>query len=326
MDTPQDFSQNHRADLLPPEATAWLQQHAEEDAASIEEMWHLTAFLQSDPAEARPSAKHIDGMEARIAAAIQQPDRAPMRRVRHRVLRRWPVLAAAASLVLAVGLGFWLQPVEHIASAGTMATIDLPDGSAVTLNSGSRLSYQRPFTWFARRVQLHGEAYFAVTPAEAPFVVETFNGAVTVLGTRFNVRAWPESNAAATEVVLEEGSVQLAAGQQAGVPVILQPGQMSRILADAPQPTPPAPVAVETKMAWRAGAFRFLDTPLGDVLDELARRTNQTIRVSDPALREARVGIILDEVESVEAVLAILSEIRDLRFEQTAEGFVVSPL
>lgn len=324
MGTPHDLPLNHREDALPPEAMVWLEEHADTDAASMQEMWHLTAFLQDDLAAARPSTEQIKGMETHITAAIRTADRAPVRRVHLRVLRRWPAIAMAASFVILVGLGFWLQPVQHTASAGTMATIDLPDGTSVTLNSGSRLSYWRPFTWFTRRVELHGEAYFAVTPAEAPFVVETFNGAVTVLGTRFNVRAWPEANTAATEVVLEEGSVQLAADRQTGQSVILQPGQISRIIGNAPQPTPPTSVEVNAKMAWRAGAFRFLDAPLGDVLDELARRTNQTIRVSDPALRELRVAVILDTVESVEAVLTILSEIRDLRYEQTAEGFLLS--
>lgn len=324
MEDNTNLSSPSRQDGLPPESLAWLEEHQEPNPTAFEEVWHLTAFLQDDVQAAQPSQLHVNYMEAQISAATRQRDRASAQRRHFRLLRRWPALAAAAALVLLLGLGWWLRPVVYTAPAGAMATADLPDGTTVTLNSGSTLSYQRPFSGNTRHVTLEGEAYFDVTQAAAPFVVETFNSAVTVLGTRFNVRAWPDGHTATTEVVLEEGRVQLAAREAVPGSVVLEPGQVSRVIADAPAPTPPAPIAMENKMAWRSGGFRFLDTPLGDVLDELGRRTQTTISVSDPTLRDLHVSVLLTTLESPEAVLAIIAEMRNLHYEPTTNGYQLS--
>src|SRR5690606_693130 len=114
-------------------------------------------------------------------------------------------MAAAAVVVVGLGAALWLRPTVHRAPLGERLAVVLPDGSRVELNSGSRLAYRRTFGWRARRVDLHGEAFFDVVPADVPFTVRTFNSAVTVLGTRFNVRAWPDDEQAETAVVLEEG-------------------------------------------------------------------------------------------------------------------------
>jgi ferric-dicitrate binding protein FerR (iron transport regulator) len=227
-------------------------------------------------------------------------------------------------LLLAAGL-FWLRPLTVLTPTGELVVAHLPDGSEVELNSGSRLTYRRPFGWRTRRVRLSGEAFFDVAHDAAPFVVETFNSTVTVLGTRFNVRAWPEGDAAATTVVLERGRVRLAAGPDAGQAVVLGPGQMSGVAAGSTAPAPPVSVSVDEALVWRQRGLHFTDAPVGAILDELERRTGTRITVTKPALRELRATLLLEQMDDAEAVLAILAEMHGLRYRSVEGGYELAP-
>jgi len=86
--------------------------------------------------------------------------------------------------------------------------VALPDGSVVLLNQNSELEYQKEFG--DRQVTLQGEAFFKVHKAEVPFVVNTSNGQITVLGTSFNVKEDEKQ----LEVEVETGSVELKVKDQ----------------------------------------------------------------------------------------------------------------
>ena len=105
---------------------------------------------------------------------------------------RW--LAVAAVLIIGViGARMWFAPVTLTVPYGETASIQLSDGSMVELNSGSTIKYARSFG-DERRVSLQGEAFFDVEKETRPFIVETFNGSVRVLGTTFNVKAWDDES------------------------------------------------------------------------------------------------------------------------------------
>jgi ferric-dicitrate binding protein FerR (iron transport regulator) len=107
----------------------------------------------------------------------------------------WLRVAAIAAVLLG-GTSLWYQiPVTHTAPAGERVAVPLPDGSDVQLNAGSVLRHRRGFTLLpgvaagSRSVRLDGEAFFDVEPTGRPFEVQAGEARVTVLGTRFNVRA-----------------------------------------------------------------------------------------------------------------------------------------
>ena len=80
-------------------------------------------------------------------------------------------------------------------SGDTMVQLDLPDGSQVWLNHHSRIAYQDDFNSDTRTVTLTGEAFFEVKQdRQKPFIIETNNARIKVLGTSFNVRAYEETN------------------------------------------------------------------------------------------------------------------------------------
>ena len=125
--------------------------------------------------------------------------------------RRW-MLRIAAVLVLGLGVfAAWRAlsgpSTQTLTASAELVTATLPDGTMVTLNANSSLSY--PEAWGSQReVTLTGEAYFEVTPnPDQPFVIHTGDADVKVLGTAFNVRALPDQPT--VEVAVESGTVAM---------------------------------------------------------------------------------------------------------------------
>jgi ferric-dicitrate binding protein FerR (iron transport regulator) len=99
----------------------------------------------------------------------------------------------------------------------------LPDGSKVWLNAASSIRYPTAFAGNERRVEITGEAYFEVTKnPEKPFIVVTDQASVTVLGTHFNVMAYPEESSVQTTLL--EGLVKVT-GNNTQQTNIINPGQ-----------------------------------------------------------------------------------------------------
>jgi len=124
----------------------------------------------------------------------------------------WMRIAAVLLLVVVSGLVvnyFITQPTLQVhRTADTMELITLPDGSSVSLNRNSELSYDKSFGKEKREVSLIGEGFFeVVADASTPFVVTTGGAIVTVVGTSFNVRGYSDSDE--LEVVVETGVVRL---------------------------------------------------------------------------------------------------------------------
>ena len=114
-----------------------------------------------------------------------------------------------------------LKPVNEIAiDRGSRTKIQLPDGSQVWVNSGSKLTYEGRFDGSAREVHLEGEAYFdVVKDAAHPFIVHTSGIDIKVLGTTFNVKAYKVDRT--IEATLIHGSIEVLHHNQPGAPTII---------------------------------------------------------------------------------------------------------
>ena len=151
--------------------------------------------------------------------------------------KRWGIYAGMAAVIAAVIFLYpfmnaakpgkktvSLKPVNEIAiNKGSRTKIQLPDGSQVWVNSGSKLIYEGRFEGNTREVHLDGEAYFdIVKDAAHPFIVHTEGIDIKVLGTVFNVKAY---NADRTiEATLIHGSIEVLNHNQPGAPnIILKP-------------------------------------------------------------------------------------------------------
>lgn len=103
-----------------------------------------------------------------------------------------------------------LAAVEQTSDNGQQRDIILPDGTRIKLNAGSVLSYPAQFADNVREVTLTGEAFFQVVPMkDAPFIIRTGKVTTKVLGTSFNIRAYPENDD--VQIAVVEGKVKVSA-------------------------------------------------------------------------------------------------------------------
>ncbi|MEM6647228.1 MAG: FecR domain-containing protein [Bacteroidota bacterium] len=296
------------------------------DAAGLCTVWQRAVR----PATPAPDASRIAAIWQTLKAATTKtptPDQRRDRPARQRTASRRPrvpmwsgVLATALALVVAVVV-FWPQPAVPLtfeAVAGETSTVTLPDGSTVTLNAASTLTFAEADG--ERRATLTGEAFFDVAhDADHPFVVETFNAEVTVLGTQFNTRAWPSE--AATQVAVQEGQVALA-NPVTEAAVILTEGLASSLAADDTHPADAERTNLLLTPAWRTGGIAFRARPYGDIFAELERRFAVQI-TADAAVEALRRSIYKQEVSSPRDVLNDLTAGTTLNYRVTSRGFEV---
>ncbi|WP_423126876.1 FecR family protein [Gaoshiqia sp. Z1-71] len=249
------------------------------------------------------------------------PDAGLLGRIHHQIaltenkrpgktIRFYQISFRVASVViigLLITLAFFYQSVQspdsefalHFSTpAGAKANFELPDGSIVSLNSGSEMSYSANFKK-NRNVQLKGEAYFEVKKNKGTFSVTTAYGNILVLGTGFNVKAYADDQFVTT---LEHGSLEIstATGKE-----ILKPG--SQAFLDEKNQLQVKSVDVRDFVSWKDGKLIFVRQPLDEVLKMLERWYNVNIEMD---LKEAKnlwfTGTI--EMETISEVLEIIGQ------------------
>jgi ferric-dicitrate binding protein FerR (iron transport regulator) len=241
----------------------------------------------------------------------------------------WAV-AASVLLLIAAGALFWRQPATITASAGEHVVATLPDGSTVELNSGTTLSYPRRFsTWLLvpadhRVVRLQGEAFFDVKPAARPFIVETFNARIEVLGTQFNVRARADHDTGETQVTLAKGRVRIQAAERPADAVTLaEAGQTSRVQASS-TPTPSRAVGIDRALAWRQQGFAVSDWPLPAILAELERRYDLRITVRGTVVHGDSMTLYYPRHTEAETIIHDIAVAKGLAYRATSRGFEIT--
>lgn len=150
--------------------------------------------------------------------------------------------------------------------AGRRQQITLCDGTQVWLNAASSLRFPLNFSKQYRKVEMKGEAYFKVThDHQRPFQVISPSQLISVLGTEFNLRAFPGETSRTT---LIRGLVKVT-GELKKSPLILHPGEQSILTKDGKLYSQPADLEAET--AWRDGAISFQGKTFGENMSEIAR-------------------------------------------------------
>jgi ferric-dicitrate binding protein FerR (iron transport regulator) len=153
-----------------------------------------------------------------------------------------------------------------------------------------------------RTVQLEGEALFEIRrDASRPFVVQVHNVTMTVLGTSFNVRSYPESNYIATTLI--EGSLRVEAGKNA---YTLLPGKQSRIHKIS-QENQIREVNTENVTGWIDGKLHFQLTPLSEMVAILERAFSVNIHVKNSPLLQKSFTGKFEHGESLEQIMEVLN-------------------
>lgn len=192
--------------------------------------------------------------------------------------------------------------IEIVSPHGARTKFQLPDGTQGWLNSGSSLKYANNFL-SERKISLIGEAWFEVAHnARKPFVVHTKVLDVQVLGTKFNVTAFPDENV--TEVVLQEGKVNVS-GYKGLYKLDMKPDEKFTYDKKLQSGTIQE-VKASQFSAWKDGLLVFRNEPLAEVLKRVSRWYNVDIVLNDPKLENVRYRATFQE-EQVEEVIRLIS-------------------
>jgi len=236
-----------------------------------------------------------------------------------------PFLRYAAVFVLAFVLGsvslYFFGKSEHSELSGCYNTIEVPygersqislyDGTKVWLNSGTKFRYPVVFGSRTRDVFIEGEAFFAVAKdQEHPFVVNAGQLKVEVLGTHFNVCAYPEDREFST--TLEEGSVK-AVETETGQGIKLIPGEQMVLHRETNQMRQ-LKVNTELYTSWKENLLRFDDAPFEDVIKKMERWYDVKITL-DPTLDSKERYTLTIKTESLREMLQLLSRTTKINYE-----------
>lgn len=222
----------------------------------------------------------------------------------------WLRIAAAVFIIAAISWAIFFistKPVKQILATAdeSVLTDTLPDGSFVTINKHSSLSYPSRFKDDTRSVELKGEAFFNVVPDKRkPFVIDVNDIKITVVGTSFNVKSYNGT----TEVIVETGVVRVTKG---GKTVELKPNER---LVTKQQDSLFAKEIAEDKLYnyYRTKEFVCDETPLWKLINVVNEAYGTNIIIGDASLRNLRLTTKFNN-ESLEQVLNIISLTFDIK-------------
>ena len=319
---------------------AWLRTSPEH----IREFLAVSAIWSAMPGvSARPSAEELVRMARTQANVIPVPglERFPARKSQSRRIlrRRWAGRAAAAAVLALAAAAILLEIIPggnrnlHATGIGEHASVPLPDGSAVTLNTRStiRVAYS------AQHRDVHlvgGEALFEVEEdVSRPFRVITQQGVIEALGTQFNVRVHADE----VTVTVVEGVVAVSAGdyrpdaggqpadlslrEDAPSTVQIRTGQQLRLRSGSPA-AEVIETALEKTITWRERRLVFEALPLEQVIEEFNRYNDPPAVIDSESLKSLPISGVFRS-DDLESFLQFLSQMELAEFSERDDGAIV---
>ncbi|HTE28605.1 FecR family protein [Flavitalea sp.] len=267
------------------------------------------------------STQEMEDLSVEIFASIKKEiSRTEGNGQRGRVIKLWHKVSVAAILVVILtGSIYYLSP--NSKTETSYATIDklskenrffrLPDGSTIILGSGSKLNYPSSFDGAAtREVYLEGQAFFDIkhNPSK-PFIVHTGELATTVLGTAFNIKAFPTDQNITVSVV--RGKVKVA-DKNKTLGVIRPDEQIEYFKPNAKivQKT----VDAKTYLRWKEQDLLLDDVTFSEVAEILEERFNVNIAFGDSAMKNNRFTTTLKIDEKLDEILLSICEFNAATF------------
>ncbi len=257
--------------------------------------------------------------------------------VRHSNLRKLvmnPFLRMAAAvivgaLLLVSGYRVWYKPIAKVdlleisSTDQIVNTFSLPDGTLVSLNTNTRIKYPKKFGRTTREISIEGEAFFEVKPNKSkPFIIHAGKAQIKVLGTSFNVSAYPEAKQ--VEVIVETGKVQvfnkIDEVKQTNE-LILTPGDkgtlvyLSNSLLKTTNQNP-------NFLAWKTHSLIFKATSLDEVIENLKKVYNVDIRLADPTLNRLRLTAQFNNY-SLDFILKIIETTFQIEVQRVNGQYIV---
>ena len=294
---------------LPPRyrrlVASWLLsgESGQEQLQALERIWN-EAPQADDGALAEALSTHRSRREA-----YEEARRRTLR------LRRRLRYAAAVVLPLLLVVAAWTASCRYHAAESRMAVCQVPDGQTrrlqlsdgtrLTVNGGSKVIYPEKFGHSgSRNVFVSGEVFFDVAhDAARPFVVNAENLTIKVLGTRFNLRAYPDENCITTTLL--RGSVRVAVDDTA---LVLRPDEQA-VYARLSKNISKLGTHAADEAAWVEGRLSFDQQPLSRIIPVLVHKYGVKFGVDSSISMAEKYTMSFEKNENLHDVLEILTQI-----------------
>lgn len=250
-------------------------------------------------------------------------------------------LKYAASILIVMGIGFSIYQIvrspkkvveiaanmtftETGAHPATVTLISLPDGSTAKLNANTKIEYPEHFTSRVRTVKLSGEAFFEVTKdSMRPFRIETANASVEVLGTSFNVSAYPGADK--VEVNVETGKVKLslnAKGTSIPKIAVLPAGNRGLLKVSAGEISQSENLS-PNYAAWITRVMSFQRTPLAEVCLVIENTYHIKIRIENSQIGEIPYTANFANLNS-DYIIEVLARTHHLKVKRNGDEIILA--
>ncbi|NQV02099.1 MAG: FecR domain-containing protein [Bacteroidia bacterium] len=292
----------------------------------LEVLWLETGKLVPQPVVVDTAAAW-QRLSARIDAVENESGRGAAGNIIRMQTFRW---VASIAAILLFALGFWWFGVFSsqdqllvMASIEEVVTDTLPDGTVVTLNKNSSILYPEAFENGTREVTLLGEAFFDVKAnPEKPFIVQAGSAGVQVLGTSFDVRAYPNQG---VEVIVSTGRVILfhmnpLTGDSASV--LLSAGMKGILPFGSEEPEVDARHTPD-ELFWLNQTLEFRQTPLSEVIQLLRNCYHVQIQLSNEEISSCRLTASFS-AEPIELILQVIADTFSFELEQSNGTYLLT--
>jgi len=281
----------------------------------VKELWGETHYAQElKTIDADAAWKNV---KAQFSSSIKK----------EKIFKLKRYIAVAAMFAIIMASAFFLRNYLNQATFTTISTTDvvesvmLPDGTKVDLNLGSTLTYPNNFDGDIRQVRLVGEAFFNVVRNVAmPFVIETENLNVKVLGTSFNVKAY--ANAESAKVTVSTGMVSVVAKTTLHN-VILEAGDAVAYTKSI-NSLEKVKVSTSNYKAWKTKEIEFDNTCLSEVFKTIEDVYHITIEVDSGVDVDKEVLNATFSHHSLKHVLESVCASFNLKFQKLDEKYLIT--
>jgi len=245
--------------------------------------------------------------------------------VENKTIKFRPIYRMAAAIAALITIGYFVFYLVYInvdqtlVASNKILTETLADGTEVTLNRNSILSFPKQFEENTRRVELEGAAFFNVARnPDKPFIIESGEVSVEVLGTSFYVNA--KSGEAVIEVTVKTGKVALRSGEENMIELVTGDkgtfNKQNKTLSKASNTD-------SNFLAWKTKKLLFKNTPLEEVFRKIQETYHVNIQVLNTDILSCTWTASFDN-QPLETVLNILKETFDLEIKQSGENIILS--
>ena len=249
------------------------------------------------------------------------------------------VLKIAAVVIVVLGLGLAIHIAQNAnvetktiawnaksTDSGEKLTFRLSDGTVVKLNSDSKLTFPASFSDSARVVELEGEAFFdVIKDPSRPFIIRTSGIVTSVLGTSFNINAYPELNFIAVAVVTGKVKVEKVSHENAEDPVneiYLYPARKATYIKEEHKLIESDFVS-EQEIGWKQGIIYFKNASESDVIERLERWYGVDIEIENTSLREWDLTASFDN-QMLDEVLLSLSHTANFNYSIQNKKIIIN--